>query len=48
MGEEGFAHGITPSQLKRIREFEKENLIHKKIVIQIDLESKLKRWALKK
>jgi putative transposase len=33
MGEEGFANGMTPEELKRIREFEKENMIIKKIMI---------------
>ena len=28
MGTEGFAHGMAPDQLKRIRELEKENKIH--------------------
>jgi putative transposase len=54
MGEEGFAHGMTPEQLKRIRELEKENKLLKEIVIQKELESKLKdellkkKWALEK
>jgi putative transposase len=34
MGEDGFAHGMKPEQLKRIRELEKENKALKKIVIQ--------------
>lgn len=48
MGEEGFAHGITPAQLKRIRELEKENKLLKEIVIQKELEGKLKDELLKK
>lgn len=48
MGEEGFAHGITPEQLKRIRELEKENKALKEIVIQKELEGKLKDELLKK
>jgi len=48
MGEEGFAHGITPNQLKRIRELEKENKLLKDIVVQKELESKLKDELLKK
>lgn len=54
MGEEGFAHGMTPDQLKRIRELEKENKLLKEIVIQKELEGKLKdellkkKWALEK
>lgn|SRR5665647_882073 len=48
MGEEGFAHGITPEQIKRIRELEKENRVLKEIVIQKELEGKLKDELLKK
>lgn len=48
MGEEGFAQGITPQQLKRIRELEKENKDLKEIVIQKELEGKLKDELLKK
>ena len=48
MGEEGFAHGMTPDQLKRIRELEKENKLLKEIVIQKELEGKLKDELLKK
>lgn len=48
MGEEGFAHGMTPAQLKRIRELEKENKLLKEIVIQKELEGKLKDELLKK
>ena len=48
MGEEGFSHGITPDQLKRIRELEKENKLLKEIVIQKELEGKLKDELLKK
>jgi putative transposase len=48
MGEEGFSHGMTPAQLKRIRELEKENKLLKEIVIQKELESKLKDELLKK
>jgi putative transposase len=45
---------MTPEQLKRIRELEKENKLLKEIVIQKELESKLKdellkkKWALEK
>jgi putative transposase len=48
MGEEGFAHGMTPEQLKRIRELEKENKLLKEILIQKELEGKLKDELLKK
>jgi putative transposase len=48
MGEEGFAHGMTLAQLKRIRELEKENKLLKEIVIQKELEGKLKDDLLKK
>jgi putative transposase len=33
MGGEGLAHGMTPAQLKRIRELERENKLLKEIVI---------------
>jgi putative transposase len=48
MGIDGFQHGITPDQLKRIRELEKENKLLKQIVIQKELEGKLKDELLKK
>lgn len=48
MGEDGFSHGMTPDQLKRIRELEKENKLLKEIVIQKELEGKLKDELLKK
>jgi len=48
MGDEGFAYGMTPSQLKRIRELEKENKALKEIVVQKELEGKLKDDLLKK
>jgi putative transposase len=48
MGEEGFSHGMTPEQLKRIRELEKENKLLKEIVIQKELEGKIKDELLKK
>jgi putative transposase len=48
MGEEGFSYGMTPGQLKRIRELEKENKLLKEIVIQKELEGKLKDELLKK
>ena len=48
MGEEGFSHGMTPDQLKRIRELEKENKLLKEILIQKELEGKLKGELLKK
>jgi len=48
MGEEGFSHGMTPEQLKRIRELEKENKLLKEILIQKELEGKLKDELLKK
>ena len=48
MGEEGFSHGMTPDQLKRIRELKKENKLLKEIVIQKELEGKLKDELIKK
>jgi putative transposase len=48
MGTEGFAHGMTPDQLKRIRELEKENKALKEIIIEKELEGKLKDELLKK
>jgi putative transposase len=48
MGEEGFSHGMTPDQLKRIRELEKENKLLKEIVIQKEIEGRLKDELLKK
>lgn len=48
MGEEGFAHGITPAQIKRIRELEKENKLLKELIIDKELEGKLKDDLLKK
>jgi putative transposase len=48
MGTEGFAHGMTPAQLKRIRELEKENKTLKEIIIEKELEGKLKDELLKK
>lgn len=48
MGEEGFAHGITPAQLKEIRRLEKENELLKQIIAEKELEGKLKDELLKK
>lgn len=48
MGVEGFHHGMTPDQLKRIRELEKENRLLKEIVVQKELEGRLKDELLKK
>lgn len=48
MGEEGFAHGMTPGQLKEIRRLEKENDLLKKIIAEKELESRLKDDLLKK
>lgn len=48
MGVEGFNHGMTPEQLKRIRELEKENHFLKEIIIQKELEGKMKDELLKK
>jgi len=48
MGEEGFSHGMTLAQLKRIRELEKENKLLKELVVEKDLEGKLKDVLLKK
>jgi putative transposase len=48
MGEEGFAHGITPEQLKRIKELEKENKALRELVVEKELEGKLKDELLKK
>jgi putative transposase len=48
MGADGFAHGMTPDQFKRIRELEKENKTLKEIIIEKELEGKLKDELLKK
>ena len=48
MGEEGFTHGMTPAQQKRIRELEKENNLLKQLLAENELESKLKGDLLKK
>lgn len=48
MGEKGFVHGMTPGQLKRIRELEKENKLLKEIIVEKDLAGKLKDELLKK
>ena len=48
MSEEGFVHGMTSGQLKRIRELEKENRLLKEIIVEKDLAGKLKDELLKK
>ena len=48
MGEEGFTHGITRAQIRRIRELEKENKLLKELIIDKELEGKLKDDLLKK
>ena len=48
MGEDGFSHGITTGQLKRIRELEKENKLLKELIVDKELESKLKDELIKK
>lgn len=54
MGTEGLAHGMTPGQLKRIRELEKENKMLKELIVEKDIAGKLKdellkkKWALEK
>ncbi len=48
MGAEGLSHGLTPGQLKRIRELEKENKLLKELIIEKELEGKLKDDLLKK
>jgi len=48
MGMEGLNHGMTPPQLKRIRDLEKENKLLKDILVQKELEGKLKDELLKK
>ena len=48
MGEDGFTHGITPAQLKRIRDLEKENKMLKELIVDKELEGKLKDELLKK
>ena len=48
MGEEGFTHGMTPAQQKRIRELEKENSLLKQLLAEKELENKLKGDLLKK
>ena len=48
MGEAGLRKGVTPAQLKRIRELEKENQRLKEIVAEKELEGRLKDELLKK
>jgi len=48
MGEEGFIHGMTPAQQRRIRELEKENNMLKQLLAEKELENKLKGDLLKK
>ncbi|MGB4133829.1 MAG: transposase [Tenuifilaceae bacterium] len=48
MGEEGFIHGMTPAQQKRIRELEKENRLLKELLAEKELENRLKGDLLKK
>ena len=48
MGEEGYTHGITRAQIRRIRELEKENKLLKELIIDKELEGKLKDDLLKK
>lgn len=48
MGEDGFSHGISLGQLKRIRELEKENKLLKELIVDKELEGKLKDELLKK
>ena len=48
MGDIGFSHGMTPGQLKRIRELEKENKLLKELLVEKDLAGKLKDELLKK
>ncbi len=48
MGVEGFAYGIIPEQLKRILELEKENKALRELVVEKELEGKLKDELLKK
>jgi putative transposase len=48
MGEDGFTHGITRAQIRRIRELEKENKLLKELIIDKELEGKLKDDLLKK
>jgi putative transposase len=48
MGEAGFRHGMTPTQLKEIKRLEKENKMLKDLVVKKDLEIALQDEALKK
>ena len=48
MGEEGLDHGMNKSQLKRIRQLEKENQMLKELVAEKELEGRLKDELLKK
>lgn len=48
MGEAGFRHGMTPDQLKEIKRLEKENQQLKELLIQKELEGKLKDDLIKK
>lgn len=48
MGEEGFKHGMTLRQQKRIRQLEKENAVLKQLLAEKEMENKLKSDLLKK
>lgn len=48
MGEDGFTHGMTPDQLKEIKRLRKENQHLKDLLIEKELESKLKDELIKK
>ena len=48
MGEGGLSYSMTTAQLKRIRELENENKLLKELVIDKELELKLKDELLKK
>ncbi|MBX7201645.1 MAG: transposase [Bacteroidia bacterium] len=48
MGAEGFTHGMPPDQLKEIKRLRKENQRLKDLLIEKELESKLKDELLKK
>ncbi|HAD32908.1 MAG TPA: transposase [Chitinophagaceae bacterium] len=48
MGEEGFSHGMTPDQLREIRRLRKENQHLKDMLIEKELESRMKDELIKK
>ena len=48
MGSEGLERGMNPEHQKRIRQLEKENTLLKQLLVEKELEGKLKSELLKK